>query len=516
MALREPAQRELGLRILDHSMTTQIERILDRDGSNQASLLERTVHLGLATREGIDLDPVIEVPLADDAGRGIRTRPELREVLERVNEPELFPELTLGRRGGRLGALDEARWKLPQARVGGPLPLQQRRSNRAPQVDMAGGAHAVVRDDDHRIERCAFDGIVDECLTQASVGITRAPAPADDAQKARTGRREIFERLEHDLGQRKVEFRHALGRWVAGFGHAGYIARATRGESIPMLRTFLILVSLSAVTLSAPMGARAQDKAGEKAKPKKQKLDVGKLKKDLESGDKARIGAALDAIQASGDATAAPLVEAFLKKGASADLTVKALGAAAALKQASSSAAIAPYVKHRTGDVRHAATKALLKTKGPEAVKALKAGLRSSDALVRGLSATGLGSLGAKDALDDLFTALAHHVNEAAGAIGQLCEPANCEKFAKLTGKHPFDVMATGFDQILFRSEKDMPEDQKIKIIGRCRELGTKESGKYMVDVQSRWPKEWSKKVKQAIDSAVKATGGSSGGGDDD
>lgn len=284
-----------------------------------------------------------------------------------------------------------------------------------------------------------------------------------------------------------------------------------------MLRTFLILVSLSTVALSASDDARAQDKAGDKAKAKKPKLDVAKIKKDLESGDKPRVEAALEAIHSSGDAGAAPALEAFLKKGASTDLIVKALEVAASLKQQSSSTAIAPYVKHRTEDVRRAAAKALMKTKGPEAVKAFKQGLRSSDAQVRGLSATGLGTLGAKDALDDLFNALSHNVNEAAGAIGQLCSGESCDKFAKLTGKHPFDVMASGFDQILFRAEKDMPEDQKIKIVGRCRELGTKESGKYLVDVQSRWPKEWSKKVKQSIDAAVKATGGqSSGEGDED
>jgi hypothetical protein len=282
-----------------------------------------------------------------------------------------------------------------------------------------------------------------------------------------------------------------------------------------MLRTFLILMSLSGIATTTSFDAHAQGKAGEKANAKKPKLDLAKTKKELESGDKARVAAALDAIRESGDATAAPAVDSFLKKGASADLTLKALDAVAALKQPASSAAIAPYVKHRTDEVRRAAAKALMKTKGPEAVKAFKQGLRSSDAQVRGLSATGLGTLGAKDALDDLFTALSLNVNEAAGAIGQLCTGESCDKFAKLTGKHPFDVMASGFDQILFRAEKEMPEDAKIKIVGRCRELGTKESGKYMVDVQSRWPKEWSKKVKQAIDAAVKATGGGSGGGDD-
>jgi HEAT repeat protein len=266
--------------------------------------------------------------------------------------------------------------------------------------------------------------------------------------------------------------------------------------------------------------AKAPDKSGKGAdqpKGEKQKkggkVDLAKLQADLESGDGARVAAALETIAKAGDNAAAPLVEALLKKGVSAELTVAALDTAGALKQSSSSAAIAPYVKHRTGAVRHAAAKALVKTKGPNAVKALKEALRSSDAQVRGIAASGLGALNAKDSLPDLFNALAHNVGEAAGAIGQLCEPKDCEKLAELTGKHPFDVMSAGFDQILFRAEKDMPEDQKIKIVGRLRELGTKEASRYLADVKGRWPENWSKRVKQAIDAAVRATGG---GGEED
>ena len=64
---------------------------------------------------------------------------------------------------------------------------------------------------------------------------------------------------------------------------------------------------------------------------------------------------------------------------------------------------------------------ALAKTRGPAAVKALRASLSDPDAGVRGLAATGLGSMKAKDAVGDLFVALDHKVAEAAASIGQLC-----------------------------------------------------------------------------------------------
>lgn len=288
--------------------------------------------------------------------------------------------------------------------------------------------------------------------------------------------------------------------------------------------TFAVLLALGAV-VSPPLPAAAQPKAKpkteDKAKPKedkgKAKVDAAKLKAELESGDAARIAAALAELAKAGEggAAVAPALEAFLKNGSSVELTVKALEAAGAMKQSSSSAAVAPYVRHRSEEVRRSAAKALVKTKGPDAVNALKHALRHRDAQVRGIAATGLGSLGAKDALPDLFKALAHSVPEAAAAIGQLCEPKDCDKFADLTGKHQFDIMSSGFDQILFRPEKDMPEEQKIKVVGRLRELGTKEASKYLADVKSRWPEGWSKRVKQAIDAAVKATGGG-GGGDDE
>ena len=280
--------------------------------------------------------------------------------------------------------------------------------------------------------------------------------------------------------------------------------------------SFGVLLS-AAIAASTPLPAAAQTKGKTEAKAKgkteaKAKVDTKKVAADLASGDSSRIAAALAELIA---AAAAPAVEALLAKGSSTELTVKALEAAGALKQSSSSAKVAPYVRHRSESVRRAAAKALVKTKGPAAVSTLRHALRSRDAQVRGVAATGLGTLGAKEALPDLFKALAHSVPEAASSIGQLCEPSDCDKFAALTGKHQFDIMSSGFDQILFRPEKEVSDDQKIKVVGRLRELGTKEAGKYLAEVKGRWPEGWSKRVKQALEAAVKATG-ASGGGDDE
>jgi HEAT repeat protein len=233
------------------------------------------------------------------------------------------------------------------------------------------------------------------------------------------------------------------------------------------------------------------------------------LKKQL-AGSEEQILAGLKAIEDGELVAAAPVVSDLLARGGNEAVLEAALKTAGKLKAESLSAAVAPYAQHRSEEVRRQAVRALLKTKGPVAVQSLEKALRSPDAVVRGTAATGLGSLGAREALPDLFRALDHGVPEAAAAIGQLCTPEECEKFAEETGRIAFDIMITGFDQVLFRPPQDVPDDAKVKLVGRLRELGTPEAGKYLADVGERWPKDWSKRVKQAIDSAARAVGGGS------
>jgi HEAT repeat protein len=269
-------------------------------------------------------------------------------------------------------------------------------------------------------------------------------------------------------------------------------------------------VVLAATTLAVPLDLHAKPKAAAKpakAAEEEPKSDLVGLEKKLD-GDEEEAVAALESIAESGNADTAPLLTKVLTRGGTPKVLEAALKAASKVKVPSLSAAIAPYVQHRSEDIRRAAVRALLKTKGPAAVDALRKGLGSPDAVVRGTAATGLGEIGAKESIDDLFRAFDHGVAEAGAAIGQLCTPEQCEKFAERTGRVAFDVMETGFDQILFRPSSEISDDQKIRLVGRLRELATPEVGKYLADVSERWPKDWSKKVKQAIDSAAHAIGG--------
>jgi HEAT repeat protein len=271
-------------------------------------------------------------------------------------------------------------------------------------------------------------------------------------------------------------------------------------ESVAIARAIALALAVSALC-AAPAEARAQGKRPAPAAPA---FDVKALERRLQSGDAAQALMALAAARDAGPAAAgaAPAIEDVLRRGATAPIMKAAIEALGALGQPSSSAPIRPYVWHRMAELRREAARALAATKGSEAVAALREGLRSSDGMVRGLSAAGLGGLGAAEALPDLFAALDRDVTEAAASIGQLCDPAACRRLLGQLGAIGFDVITSGLDPILFRV-RPLPEDLLLEIVQRVRNLGTPEAGRYLADVASRWPAGGSPRVKEALAAAV-------------
>jgi hypothetical protein len=235
--------------------------------------------------------------------------------------------------------------------------------------------------------------------------------------------------------------------------------------------------------------------------------------KRIKSGDPAQVKAALDDVRTSAKdgAAAVPAVVDLLKQGLSPSMTLAALETLGDTESDGASEVLAWYTHHRDLTLRRAAVTAIAKTHGATAAKTLRASLSDPDPGVRGLSATALGSLKAKDAVPDLFVALDHKVAEAAASIGQLCADAQCDKLAGKLGSVPFDVVTSGLDQVLFRPAVDVNDDLKVKIVGRVRELGTAEANRFLREVQGKWPPAWSQRVKQAIDQAVLATASSPG-----
>jgi HEAT repeats len=235
--------------------------------------------------------------------------------------------------------------------------------------------------------------------------------------------------------------------------------------------------------------------------------------KRLRSDDPALIKSALDDVRTSGKAgaPAAPVIAELLEAGLPPLLTHAALDTLGDTESEAGTAALVWYAQHRNVELRRAAVQALARTRGPAAVKALREALSDPDANVRGLAATGLGGMKATEAEGDLFLALDHRVAEAAASIGQLCIANDCDRLAAKLGSVPFDVVTSGLDQVLFRPPSEVSDDLKVKIVGRIRELGTGEANRFLRDVQGKWPKTWSQRVKQSIDQAVQATSASPG-----
>ena len=236
----------------------------------------------------------------------------------------------------------------------------------------------------------------------------------------------------------------------------------------------------------------------------------------LKSADPARIREALDDIRMAGKGGGAPAVAAvveLLRRGLPTALTQAAIETLGDTESESASDTLAWYAHHRSAPIRRAAIDALAKTRGAVAARALRDALSDRDPQVRGAAATGLGALGAKDAMADLFLALDHNVSEAAQSIGQLCVGPECERLADKLGQLRFDVVMSGIDRALFRPVVEVSDDVKVKIVGRVRELGTAEAFKYLSAVQNKWPADWSRRVRQSIDQAVIATSGGSGSG---
>ena len=103
----------------------------------------------------------------------------------------------------------------------------------------------------------------------------------------------------------------------------------------------------------------------------------------------------------------------------------------------------------------------------------------------------------------NLFAVLGNEVPEAAGAIGELCKPNECQRLVELIGKLPFDVMQAGLEPMLLRPESEIPEAFKLELLERLRKLQTKEVSVFLRTVLARFPKDGNVRVRAGIEAAA-------------
>jgi HEAT repeat protein len=264
----------------------------------------------------------------------------------------------------------------------------------------------------------------------------------------------------------------------------------------------LILAVAGSAAAAPPKAAPAPAAAPKKAPPK---LDLKALAQVLESGNEGAIIDALTELQAKGAdaAGAAPLINGVLVRGSSVAVTRSALNCLAALGAESSSDAISPYVQHRRPEIRQAAAAALVRTRGPIAVRALRKALKSPDPVVRESAATGLGALGASDAVDELFAALGDEVPGSSRSIAGMCNPEQCDRLMDYVGKLKFETLEPCFVPLILRPS-GLPEANKIKYIDRLRRMATKSAGSVLQTALASLPADGSPKIREALETALK------------
>jgi HEAT repeat protein len=268
-------------------------------------------------------------------------------------------------------------------------------------------------------------------------------------------------------------------------------------------RTLIIGAALALSTAVSAAPKSAPSKATPAA-PAKSKLDLPALQRALESGDEAQTVAALETIADSRDPAGAALVEALLARGASVKVLSRAIETLGVMALPSSGAALVPYTRHRTPELRRAALRALIATRSPLAGEVLRRALHGSDASQRAIAARGLGELDVRAAVPELFNVLPKDVPEAARSLGQLCVGAECERFMGLLGKLRFEVMESGMVPLLLRPPADVPDELKLKLIERLRRLATQPANQLLQAALSQFPADGSPKVKQGLERALK------------
>ena len=168
---------------------------------------------------------------------------------------------------------------------------------------------------------------------------------------------------------------------------------------------------------------------------------------------------------------AASAVAKLLDQGHGDAVTDRALETLGALGAPGAGPILSQYTQHRRPEARARAFAALGRVAGSDrGLRELVAnGLRDSVPEVRAASARALEVLRAREATPLLLRALGRGVPEAAVTLGAIGEPSSLEAYSAYLRKQPLDVMLSGYERYLQRS--DLSEESKLDIVARLEDV---------------------------------------------
>jgi HEAT repeat protein len=258
-------------------------------------------------------------------------------------------------------------------------------------------------------------------------------------------------------------------------------------ESAGCCAALLLLASASAQAQKAPTAkAPAQasvkpSKAKESPAAAKNRMAIANAQGLMGSSDRDTVEAGIQSLGLLGTADAVEPLAERIRQGLPPELLETAIVTLMALGQPKAGPVLYELTAHRRPDIRLRAVEAIAATNPPGAEDALSAALSDSDPRVRAAAATGLGEVGSASSLEKLFLALDRGNMEASGAIGRVMPPAQVKRLTGYLGQIPFRSLGPALAQVLRRS--DVSESQKLELIARLQEVGTREVKGYLGDL---------------------------------
>ncbi len=149
-----------------------------------------------------------------------------------------------------------------------------------------------------------------------------------------------------------------------------------------------------------------------------------------------------------------------------ADRMIDALGELGARE---SLQALQRFTRHRRPQARAHAYLALSRLHEPAALSLVEQGLRDHDPSVRAQTARALAERGDPSAVPALLRALARSEPETAAAIGKLGDAASVRAFTAQLGNQPLEVMLTGYQRYLERT--DLDRNTKLQIVATLEDV---------------------------------------------
>ncbi|MEM9068785.1 MAG: HEAT repeat domain-containing protein [Myxococcota bacterium] len=205
---------------------------------------------------------------------------------------------------------------------------------------------------------------------------------------------------------------------------------------------------------------------------------------DADNADEVRMG--IEGLGAIGGSRVVAPLATRIRKGLPAELLGVAVETLGLVSHRDAGPVLFELVNHRRSEVRLAATQAIVSCEPAGAERALVAALSDSDPRVRAAAALGLGQLGARGSIDELFHAFDRRILEAATAIGQLATASEVDRLLGYLGRVPFDAVTPALNEIVARRE--VPQRVKLNVIGQLAELATPEVRTYLQELAEALP----------------------------